>query len=146
MARTFLTGILAEQGKFKQGIAHGEEGIRLAEALDHPYSLASVCWSFAYLQSARGEPGRAIELLKRGLALARDWGLPYFLARYTVGLCHAYALSRRMAECLPLLDRAVSALKKLANPADQSGLLLLLGDAYVVADRLEDASKSPGGP
>jgi class 3 adenylate cyclase/DNA-binding SARP family transcriptional activator len=139
MARTFLTGIFAEQGDFEQGIAHGEEGIRLAEALDHPYSLASVCWSLAYLRSAKGEHREAIKLLQRGMALARDWGLTYFSTRYTVSLCHAYALSGQMAECLPLLDRTVDALGKLANPSDQSGLLLIVGDACVVADRVADA-------
>ena len=138
MARTFLTGICAEQGKFEQGIACGEEGVGLAEALDHPYSLASVCWSFSYLHSARGEPGRAIELLKRGSALAQEWGLVHFRARYAVSLCHAYALAGEMAECLPLLYRVVATFKKLEKTTDP-GLLLLAGDACVIADRLPDA-------
>jgi tetratricopeptide (TPR) repeat protein len=41
--RMFLTWVLADQGKFKEGIAHGREAIRLAEALDHPFSLANGC-------------------------------------------------------------------------------------------------------
>jgi class 3 adenylate cyclase/DNA-binding SARP family transcriptional activator len=139
VARTFLTGVLAEQGKFEQGIAQGEEGVRLAEALEHPYSQVSIRWSFAYLYSAKGEPGRAIELLKQGLALAHDWGLPYFVARYTVSLCHAYALAGQMAECRPLLDRTVGAFKKPVVASDQAGLMLLVGDACVLADRLSDA-------
>src|SRR5216683_2786660 len=36
----YLTWILAEQGRFAEAIARGEEATRLAEALDHPYSLA----------------------------------------------------------------------------------------------------------
>ena len=40
-ARFYLTWIALSRGKFEEGIAHVEEGIRLAETLDHPYSLAS---------------------------------------------------------------------------------------------------------
>jgi class 3 adenylate cyclase/tetratricopeptide (TPR) repeat protein len=37
MARGYLTWCFADRGQFKEGIAHGQQGIRLAEALDHPY-------------------------------------------------------------------------------------------------------------
>jgi class 3 adenylate cyclase/tetratricopeptide (TPR) repeat protein len=40
MARCYLTRVFADQGKVKEGIAYGQEGLRLAEAFDHPYSLA----------------------------------------------------------------------------------------------------------
>ena len=61
--------MFAGQGNFKEGIAHGEEGIRLAEALDHPYSLAFAFWYLAHLQITRGEFSHAVRLLERGLAL-----------------------------------------------------------------------------
>jgi len=51
MARYYLTGVFAGRGKFKAGIAHGQEGIRLAEALDHPYSLVSACWYLTILRT-----------------------------------------------------------------------------------------------
>ena len=70
--------MFADQGKFEEGIAHGQEGIRLAEALDHPYSLAVVCWALAYLQITRGELSHAVGLLERGLALSREWNLTFF--------------------------------------------------------------------
>jgi predicted ATPase len=73
MARCFLTWIFADQGKFKEGIVHGQEGLHLAEALDHPYSLAAACWILAYLQISRGELSHAVGLLERGLALSREW-------------------------------------------------------------------------
>ena len=78
MARGYLTWVFADRGKFKEGIAHGQEGIRLAEALDHPYSLAFACWSLAYLQIIRGELSHAVRLLERGLALSREWNLTFF--------------------------------------------------------------------
>jgi class 3 adenylate cyclase/tetratricopeptide (TPR) repeat protein len=54
VARGWLTWIFADRGKFEEGVAHGQEGIRLAEALDHPYDLAWVCWALAYLQIQQG--------------------------------------------------------------------------------------------
>ena len=80
MARAFLTWIFANQGKFEEGIAHGQEGIRLAEALDHPYSLAFACVSrpSPYHQ---GRARHAVGLLERGLALAREWNLTFYSVR-----------------------------------------------------------------
>src|SRR5262249_12894217 len=102
-------------------------------------SLASICWFFAYLYSAKGEPGRAIELLKRGATLTRKWNLHYFSARYSVSLCHAYALAGRTAECLPLLDRTLNAFRKTEHSTDALGLMLLTGDACLQTGRLSDA-------
>src|SRR5262245_10168841 len=41
LAASYLTLVFAERGEFAAGISHGQEGIRLAETLDHPYSLAA---------------------------------------------------------------------------------------------------------
>src|SRR5258705_12818088 len=41
--RGFLGWVLAERGKFEEGIIHGREALRLAEALHPPYSVANVC-------------------------------------------------------------------------------------------------------
>ena len=38
MARGYLTWALTELGEFEDGLMHGAEGVRIAEALDHPYS------------------------------------------------------------------------------------------------------------
>jgi len=53
MARCYLTLIFADLGRFEEGIAHAQKAIRLAEALDHPYSLTFGCWVLAYLQITR---------------------------------------------------------------------------------------------
>src|SRR5207247_1023320 len=38
-SRSWLVRCLAELGAFPEGVAHGEEAIRIAEAVDHPHSL-----------------------------------------------------------------------------------------------------------
>jgi tetratricopeptide (TPR) repeat protein len=144
MARCHLTWVFADRGKFKEGIAHGQEGLRLAEALDHPYSLAYACWILAYLQITRGELSHAVGLLERGLALSREWNLTYFSVMHTAGLGYAYALSGRIAEGIPLLEHTLSASETMGIGAFQPLFLVYLGEAYVLADRLEDALEFAG--
>ena len=138
-ARGYLTWIFADQGKFTQGIAHGEEGLRLAESLDNPISLANMLWYFAYLQMARGDFHHAVRVLERGLALSREWNMPYFSAAHSGGLGYVYALWGRTAEGIPLLEHAVSAFETMGNRVAQCGVLMRLGEARVLANRLADA-------
>jgi tetratricopeptide (TPR) repeat protein len=144
MARTYLAMIFADWGKFAQGIAHGQEGIRLAEALDHPYSLAAGCWALAHLQITRGDLGHAVHLLERGLTLSRDRDLSLSVVRHMGSLGYAYALQGRSAEGLPLLEHALTASETMENRGAQSVFLVYLGHAYVLADRLQDALECAG--
>jgi class 3 adenylate cyclase/tetratricopeptide (TPR) repeat protein len=139
MAHGYLTWVLADRGEFREGIAHGQEGLRLAETLEHPYSLAFGCWTLAYLQIIRGELGDAGRLLERGLALSREWNLTFFSALHAGALGYAYALSGRVAEGIPLLEQALSAMETMGYGGMQSLFLGYLGEVYVLADRPEDA-------
>jgi tetratricopeptide (TPR) repeat protein len=71
------------------------------------------------------------------LALARDRNLTYFTVRYTGRLGYVYALQGKIAERLPLLERAVNAHETMGNPF--SLVPLLLAEAYVLAGRLVEA-------
>jgi tetratricopeptide (TPR) repeat protein len=144
MARCYLTWVLADRGRFKEGTAHGQDGLRLAEALDHPYSLAFAGWILAYLHIIRGELSQAVRLLERGLTLSREWNLAYFSAQHTGSLGYAYALSGRLAEGIPLLESALSAIETMGFGTYQPLFLGYLGEAYLLADRLDDAREFAG--
>jgi class 3 adenylate cyclase/tetratricopeptide (TPR) repeat protein len=139
MAHGFLTWVFADLGKFKEGIVDGQEGMRLAEALHHPYTLAWMCWALAYLQIIRGDLSHAVRLLERGLALSREWNLTFFSVASTGSLGYAYALSGRNAEGIPLLEHALSASETMGFGTYQPLVLAYLGEAYVLTDRLQDA-------
>jgi class 3 adenylate cyclase/tetratricopeptide (TPR) repeat protein len=143
LVRYYLDLVFAERGKFEEGIIHGREGIRLAEALDHPYSLAVMCWGLAFLHIIR-ELSHAVRLLERGLALSREWNLTYFSVMHTGSLGYVYALSGRVAEGIALLEQALSTLETMGFGAYQSLFLAYLGEAHVLAGRLEDALESAG--
>jgi len=93
MARVHLTWISADQGRFAEGVVYGQDGIRLAEALDHPYSLAHACRILGYLQTTRGALIPAVGLFERGVALSREWNLTIFSVLHTGSLGHAYAVA-----------------------------------------------------
>ena len=139
MAHCYLTWVFSDQGKFDEGIIHAQEAIRLAEALDHPFSLAFGCWILGVLHTARGQFEHAVGLLQRGLALSREWNLTFFSVNHTASLGHASALAGRAAEGIPLLEHALSAADTMALGSVQPIFLGDVGEAYVLAGRLEDA-------
>jgi tetratricopeptide (TPR) repeat protein len=139
MARGELAMALAERGVFEEGIAHGQEGIRIAEVLDHPFSWVVASWGPAYLYRIRGEFPHAVRLLERALALCREWDLLQPLWITSGFLASGYALSGRVAEGLSLVDEGLRA------PAHWQALIIThLGEAYLLADRLDDALASAG--
>ena len=80
---SYLSLALAERGEFDEGIAHGKEGIRLAEAVNRPYTLVIACWALAYVYGLRGELSLAVHLLERSLAISREWNLTVLSPRVT---------------------------------------------------------------
>lgn len=139
MARGYLTWAFADRGKFGDGITSGQEGIRLSEALDHPYSLTFVCWVLGHLKTTKGDFGDAANLLERGLALSREWNLTFFAALNSGFLGYAYALSGRIDEAIPLLEHALSATESMGFGSYEPLFLVYLGEAYFLADRVDEA-------
>ncbi len=135
--RCCLTLMSAWRGRFKEGIVHGQEGIRLAEVLDHPYSLASACWYLGHLQTTRGEFSHAAHQHERALTLSRQWNLTFLSELSAMSLGYVHALSGRIVEGIALLEHARNASETMG--AYQPLFLLRLGEAYLLADRLDEA-------
>ena len=71
--RGYLAATLAELGAFDEGLAHGHEAVRLAESMDHPFSLAVASGGLGSLYCVRGDPRSARPLTERSLATAQAW-------------------------------------------------------------------------
>jgi len=143
LSRCWLVRSLAERGAFDEGISHGREAIRIAEALDHPYSVVLASWVLAELHAVRGEFAEAIPVLERAFALCRDWKLGLLSPLVVELLGYAYTLSGSMARGIELLREAV---ELYASQGRLAGSLALvrLGGALLLADRREDAAANAG--
>jgi tetratricopeptide (TPR) repeat protein len=133
MSRALLAHTLGELGDFAEGIAHGEEAVRTAERVDHLHSLCYAYVQVGALYLTKGDAQKSIPFLERGLQLGQVGNFPFvFLAASALG--YAYALSGRVADALPLLDRCAA--PRVLDPVRVS---LLMTEAYLVAGRLEEA-------
>ncbi len=91
VSRAFLARALAELGVFDEGRGPGHEAVRLAEALDHPFSLIWACLNLGHLEGLRGEFIRATMPLERAAALSREWNIAYLIPIALAALGNIYA-------------------------------------------------------
>ncbi len=134
-----LARALAERGAFDEGDVHGQEAIRIGEALDHPFSIIWACLGLASLNSVRGELSRAARLLERAITQGRDWNIPYLTAMGMASLGHVGVWSGRIAEGVSWLEQALTAYESAGMRLFHSISVVELGEAYLLADRVEDA-------
>jgi tetratricopeptide (TPR) repeat protein len=132
--RYWLALSLGERGEFATGLAAGEEAIRIAEVADDPFSLVDACWGVGLLYVSKGGVQEAIRVLERGLTVCQTQHLDILFSMVGSGLGYAYALSGRVDEGIQLLDQAVE------RGASALGVSYL-GEAYLLARRMEDASR-----
>jgi tetratricopeptide (TPR) repeat protein len=136
--RTWLARALSELGRFDAGLQHADEAVHIAETAGHTYSLAVAHWSVGHLHLRQGELERAIEVLTRGAELARTWGIHVWITRFASALGLALARSGRIAESIPLLERAVA---HNLSVADQASFVAALAEGYGVAGRRTEAQR-----
>jgi len=139
LSRAYLVRSLAEQGAFDEADAHGHEAIRIAEALDHPFSIVNACLGLAYLDGVRGELSQAARLLERAVALCRDWDITFWTPIGLASLGHVYAWSGRIREGVSWLQQALTAYESTGFGLFHSLSVVQLGEAYLLADQVEDA-------
>ncbi len=138
-SRAILARALAERGVFDEGDAHGQEAIRIAEALDHPFSVVVGCLKLAYLKSIRGELSQAIRLLERAVALCREWNITSQTPIAMACLGHVYAWSGRIGEGVSCLQQALTAYESAGIGYYHSLSVAQLGEAYLLAEQIEKA-------
>jgi tetratricopeptide (TPR) repeat protein len=106
-ALAFQSWSLAELGRFDEAIAVGAEALRIAEAVDQPFTLMHGYFlGITYLE--RGDLERAIPLLERGFALCRATDLHLWAAETAADLGYAYALAGRLDDIAPVVEAALA--------------------------------------
>ncbi|MBI4588926.1 MAG: AAA family ATPase [Candidatus Rokubacteria bacterium] len=138
LSSTWLAWWLAELGEFVDGTAVGGEAVRLAEAVDQPFERLVAYLGVGLLALRKGDLHEAIAALEKSLPLCRVGDLALWFPAIASPLGYAYALSGRLAEAVPLLERAVEE-TVLLRRVGHALRIAHLSEAYLLAGRSDDA-------
>ena len=116
-----------------------EEGLRIAETVNHPFSMIEACFGVSIVYRRQGDVHRAIPVLERAMGLCQDWYIPLFLPWLAIILGLAYALGGRVAAGLALVEQGVEQQVARGRPRQRARSIADLSEAYLLAGRLEDA-------
>jgi class 3 adenylate cyclase/tetratricopeptide (TPR) repeat protein len=144
ISRAWLGRCFAELGAFPEGIAHGEEAVRIAEAVDHPLSLIHAYLSVGVLFLRKGDLSTAIPALERCLDLCRVSNVLLRFPETAAALGCAYACAGRVAEALPLLEQAGQRGAAMGTTGGHALQVGYLGEAYLLAGRMQEAVQLAG--
>jgi tetratricopeptide (TPR) repeat protein len=139
VSRERLATCHAELGTFAEGRACGEEGLRIGETVDHPASLMVASWGIGLLALRQGDLPRALPLLERAMGICQDADLPGFFPMTAAALGAAYTLAGRVADAVALLMQAMEQETAMERVDTQVPCHLSLGEAQLLAGRLEEA-------
>jgi tetratricopeptide (TPR) repeat protein len=138
-SRARLAWCHAELGTFPEGRALGEEGMRIAEAVAHPPSLMVASWGIGMPALSQGDLPRALPRLERAVGICQDADLRLYFPWMAGPLGDAYTMDGRVADAVPLLTRAMEQTMAIGTVFFQTLCRLSLGEAQLLAGRLEEA-------
>jgi class 3 adenylate cyclase/tetratricopeptide (TPR) repeat protein len=137
-SRAWLAVCHAELGQFTEGRALGDEGLQIAEVVDHLGSLVFALWGSGLLALRHGDLPRTLLLFERAVHISQDADLPVLFTRLAAALGAAYTLAGRVTDAVPLLTQALEQITA-GRPVFQALCCLSLGEAQMLAGRLEEA-------
>src|SRR5262249_6989542 len=138
-ARANLAACYAELGLFAEGRALGEEGLGIAEAVDHPLSLMVASWGVGLLALRQGDLRKALPLLERAMGICQDTNLPLWIPWMATALGIVYTQGGRIADALPLLSQALEQTRATEWISLQALCGLSMGGVQVRTGSLEEA-------
>jgi class 3 adenylate cyclase/tetratricopeptide (TPR) repeat protein len=139
-SRSYVAASLAELGEMTEGRSVGKEAVRLAEEVEHPYSITVALWFVSVLYHRQGDVHTAISVLERGLALCQSANIPLHVPVFAASLGAAYALAGRAAEAHPLLDQTLERLATRSLMVPHARVLTEMSEALLLVGRVDEAS------
>jgi tetratricopeptide (TPR) repeat protein len=139
-ARTWLSWSLAECGEFGPALMRGDEGVFIAEAVDHLVSRIYAYMALGIVHLRKGDVAAAIPTLQRAFQMSDRGDL--LMARTMVAgyLGRAYTLSNRAADAIAILNEAIDTAAGMELMVDQPIRLVHLSEAYLHAGQTEQAA------
>lgn len=140
ICRSHLVQCLAAIGSFNEGVPHGEEGIKIAEEIDHPVSLIYVNCSLGVLFLFQGATDKAIPLLERALRISQSANIPVYVPFVASRLGAAHLIAGRVSEALAYLEQGVKDFTAVGRVGFLSLSMVWLGEGYLLSGRFADAT------
>jgi class 3 adenylate cyclase/tetratricopeptide (TPR) repeat protein len=140
VARTWLVWSHTERGEFAEALARAEEGFRIAETANHPYSLAIAHFGFGLIHLRQGALDEAISVLQRGLEIARTFNIRAWITGPASALGHAYTLAGRVEDALPPLREAIEVATAIGIKFRQAERVAWLSEALLLGGHLAEAA------
>jgi DNA-binding NtrC family response regulator/tetratricopeptide (TPR) repeat protein len=143
LSRAWLVWCMSELGEFDRVLPRGEEAVRIAEAMNHPYSRLTAYFGMGCFHLCRGEIDDAVAVLEPALELCRHWDtqLRLWFMGVAPALGHAYALSGKAEEAIPLIEKAVEQAAASGSMFGQSLRTIWLAQALLLGGRPTDAQR-----
>ncbi len=138
-ARSHLAWTLAELGDFEQARSLASEGLQMADASHHAYSLCHACLGLGGVRVRMGEFESAITILARGLAISEQ--VPLLRPPIAADLGVSLARCGRIAEGLAQVDAAVEGATQMGRKSRLPLLLAKCGEIHLVAGEPAEATR-----
>jgi tetratricopeptide (TPR) repeat protein len=137
MLRAMICLTSAELGDFARAVETGQQALRLAERLDHPFTLLFSQVGVCYCHLERGELEEVLAIAESACALARERAVTNFLSQTLALAGHAKTVLGRAPEGRALLEeaRAVADASPFWNQRCRIGVYL--GEAHVRLGEVE---------
>ncbi len=140
-AHAFLAWSLAELGRFDDAIAVGEESLRMAQAIDQPFTLMHGYFGAGIPYLTRGDLARAIPPLEQGFALCRATEQHLWLGEIAADLGLAYARAGQIDDAMPVLEFALKEAAMTGLRFTYSRQHAQVGEAYLLTGQPDEAAR-----
>jgi len=138
-SRERLARCLGELGEFTEAIRVGEEGMRIAEELDHGPSLTAICLGLGIVHMRMEDVERARVVLERGLVVGRRGSIFLYVYSVAAAVGRLDVLAGRVTEGLALINETVSEAESKGATLGHALRLAWLAEGYVVIGDYERA-------
>jgi tetratricopeptide (TPR) repeat protein len=145
IGRCNLAWIHCERGNFGAGIPIGEEALRLAESLQHPYSVGYASMHLAGEFVLQGEFRSAVNLCERGLAVSGMGALGFLSPWLGAILGYAQLFSGTVNEGVSRIQKAIDAHAAMGFGSWRSWLVSMLAEGLLLQGRYEESEKEAQG-
>ncbi len=140
IVRQWTAWCLTECGEISEASAQAEEAMKIAEALDNPFSMAQAWWQLGHISLFRRDLGKALPALERVLQINRSTNLSIWSPWAAAALGSAYALSGRLADAVPLFEQAIEEASSTRFMFGQALRVAWLSEAYLIEHRIDRAA------